>query len=286
MTRGSRRFAWLLLSPTLLVMGLFLVLPLAATVVNSFHEYRSGVGEIEDSFTLENYIRFLADPYYWGILGRTLLISLEATVASVVLGLPVAVYLTRQTGLWRAVLTTIILAPMLISIVVRALGWLVVLGREGLLVQILGLFMDRPPMLLYTEWAVLIGLLQVFLPLMVLCIMSALLQIDPAVMRAAADLGATARQVFWKVVAPLSVPGIVAGSLLVFTLCAGNFAIPALLGGSRTKVMAHMVYQNQVLLLNWPFGAVLTVILLVTVGVCVVLYQAWLRRQRWAAALG
>lgn len=275
----------LLLLPAILFLTLFLFAPMISMLVTSLRVHIAGRGEVPDSWTVENYVRFLQDPFYWRILGRTLLISLEATVACVILGYPVSLFLSRQTGAWRAAFTTLILAPMLISVLVRALGWMLVLGREGLLNQVLRLIMSDPPVFLYTNTGVIIGLVQVFLPLMVLCILSSLLQIDPAVLRAAQDLGANDRQVFWRVTLPLSLPGMVAGSLLVFTLCSSSFAVPALLGGQRTKVMSYVVYESQVLLLNWPFGAAVTGILLLTVGLCVLLYQRWIERQRWSAAL-
>lgn len=276
---------WLLLVPALALLGAFLFAPLGSMLVTSFRSHVPGRGEVAGSWTLENYLRFLQDPFYWRILGRTLAISLKATLVCLLLGYPVALALGRRSGLSRAVLTTLILAPMLISVLVRALGWLLVLGREGVLSQLLRVFVHEPPMLLYTDTAVMIGLVQVFLPLMVLCLMTSLLQIDPTVIRAAQDLGANERQVFWRVTVPLTLPGMVAGSLLVFALCSSSFAVPALLGGQRVKVMAYVVYENQILLLNWAYGGAVTVILLVTLGLCVLLYQFWVERQRWSAAL-
>jgi putative spermidine/putrescine transport system permease protein len=276
---------WVLVVPALMLLGAFLFVPLASMLLTSFRIHVPGRGEIAGSWTLENYYRFLLDPFYWRILGRTLAISLKATIVCLLLGYPVAVALVRRSGLSRAVLTTLILAPMLISVLVRALGWLLVLGREGVLTQLLRIFVKDPTTLLYTDTAVIIGLIQVFLPLMALCIMTSLLQIDPTVTRAAQDLGANERQVFWRVTVPLTLPGIVAGSLLVFALCSSSFAVPALLGGQRVKVMAYFVYENQVLLLNWAYGSAVTVILLITLSLCVLLYQFWVERQRWSAML-
>jgi putative spermidine/putrescine transport system permease protein len=281
----DRRGAWLLLLPALLFLGAFLFTPMASMLVTSLRLHVAGRGEVPGSWTVENYARFLRDAFYWRILGRTLFISLEATAACLLLGYPAALFLSRRTGVWRGMLTTLILAPMMISVLVRALGWLLVLGREGVLSQGLRLVMPDPPVFLYTDTGVMIGLAQGLTPLMVLCILSSLLQIDPAVIRAAQDLGANPRQVFGRVTLPLSLPGVVAGCLLVFTLCSSAFAVPALLGGQRVKVMAYIVYENQVLLLNWAYGAAVTVILLVTVGLCVLLYQRWIERQRWSAAL-
>lgn len=283
--RAEVRRPWVLLAPILVLLVVFLFAPMASMLVTSLRIHVAGRGEVPGSWTAANYLRFLGDPFYWRILGRTLFISLKATLVALVLGYPVALFLSRRTGFWRGLFMTLILAPMLISVLVRALGWMLVLGREGLINQALRLIMREPPVLLYTDTGVMIGLAQGLTPLMVLCILSSLVQIDPSVVRAAQDLGANDRQVFWRVMAPLSLPGMVAGSLLVFTLCGSSFAVPALLGGQRVKVMAYIVYENQVLLLNWAYGAAVTVILLVTVGLCVLLYQRWIERQRWSAAL-
>jgi len=282
---NNKLFPWLLLSPALILLVGFVVVPMGLLVRNSFTLYTPGIGEVADTVTFANYLRFLTDSHYWGILLRTLRIAFEATIISLIFGYPVALFVMRQYGIVRAIITTIILAPMLINVLVRVLGWYIVLGREGIWARFMSLFFENPPSLLFTEMAVIIGLVQVYIPFMVLCLLSSLLQIDPILERAARDLGATDRQVFWKITAPLSLPGMVAGSVLTFVLCCGTFAVPALLGGQRIPVMAYAAYENQVLLLNWPFGAVLTIMLLLTVAASVMIYQVWLRNRRWGAVL-
>ena len=281
MTR--RRFVpWLLLVPPLAVfLALFLV-PLANLFVLSFFGFDRVTGRL-GGFTLTNYTKFLGDPFYLGILWRTFKIGLLATLAALVLGYPVAYYLSRASGRTRAYLMLGILAPLLVSVVVRSFGWLVILGPNGLvnatLVR-LGLI-DEPVRLLYTETAIVIGLTHVFLSFMVLSIAAALDRIDPALIRAAQNLGANPGQTFLRVVLPLSLPGVAAGCLIVFTLSTSAFITPALLGGPRVKVMSFLAYQQTLLLTDWPYGSAIAFILLALSGGAVLLYLRVLERGRF-----
>ena len=194
----------------------------------------------------------------------------------------VAVYLSRATGRRRAYLTLVILAPLLISVVVRSFGWLVILGPNGLVnsaLRGLGLI-DEPLRLLYTETAITLGLVHVFLSFMVLSVATALGRIDPAVLRAAASLGAGPVRTFLRVVLPLSLPGVAAGSVIVFTLSASAFITPALLGGPRVKVMSYLAYQQTMLLSDWPYGAAIALVLLAMTSAGVLVYLRLLESGR------
>ncbi len=221
--------------------------------------------------TLANYTRFLGDPFYLGILARTLRIALLTTLATAALGYPVAYHLTRCTGRARAYLTLLIVAPLLVSVVVRTFGWLVILGPNGLVNAALrGLgVVSEPVRLLYTETAIVIGLTHVFLSFMVLSVAASLQRIDPALLRAAQNLGATGRQAFLRVTLPLSLPGVAAGSLIVFTLSSSAFITPALLGGARVKVMSYLAYQQTLLLSDWPYGGAIAFVLVALTALCV-----------------
>lgn len=273
---------WLLAAAPLAVfVGLFL-LPLANLFVISLFRFDRATGSLT-TLSLDNYTKFLGDPFYLGILWRTFKIALLVTGATLVLGYPVAYHLSRARGRRRAYLTLLILAPLLVSVVVRSFGWLVILGRNGLVNAVLtGLgVVDEPLRLLYTESAIVLGLTHVFLSFMVLSIAAALGRIDPALVHAAQNLGATPFGTFRRVILPLSLPGVAAGSLIVFTLSTSAFITPALLGGPRVKVMSYLTYQQTLLLSDWPYGGAIAFILLALTAATVLVYLRWLESGRF-----
>jgi putative spermidine/putrescine transport system permease protein len=271
----------LLLAPLAVFTGLFL-LPLVNLFAISFQAYDRVTGAV-GGLTLGNYAAFLGDPFYLGILGRTLRIGVLATAAALVLGYPVAYHLSRARGRRRAYLMLGILAPLLVSVVVRSFGWLVILGPNGLVNSTLtGLGLVAEPLrLLYTEGAIVLGLTHVFLSFMVLSIAAALDRIDPALLRAAQNLGAGPGRAFLRIVLPLSLPGVAAGCLIVFTLSTSAFITPALLGGPRVKVMSFLAYQQTLLLTDWPYGSAIAFILLAVSGAAVLVYLRVLESGRF-----
>jgi putative spermidine/putrescine transport system permease protein len=273
---------WLLLAaPLAIFLALFLA-PLVNLLVLSFFRFDRTTGALAEA-TVQNYVKFLSDPFYLGILWRTLKLALLTTVTTLVLGYPVAYHLTRCSGRKRAYLTLLIVAPLLVSVVVRSFGWLVILGPNGLVNSVLtGLGVVSDPLrLLYTETAIVVGLAHVFLSFMVLSVAASLGRIDPALIRAAQNLGASERQAFVRVVVPLSLPGVAAGSLIVFTLAASAFITPALLGGPRVKVMSYLAYQQTLLLSDWPYGSAIAFILLALTGLCAFLYLRAMESGRY-----
>jgi putative spermidine/putrescine transport system permease protein len=274
---------WLLVLVPLAVFAALFLLPLVNLLALSFQRFDRVTGTT-GGFTAANYLAFLGDPFYLGILGRTLRVGLSATTASLVLGYPVAYYLARARGRRRAYLMLGILAPLLVSVVVRSFGWLVLLGPNGLVNAVLtGLGLTAEPLrLLYTEGAIVAGLTHVFLSFMVLSIAASLDRIDPALLRAAQNLGANERQAFLRVVLPLSLPGVAAGCLIVFTLSTSAFITPALLGGPRVKVMSFLAYQQTLLLSDWPYGSAIAFVLLALTGTAVLLYLRLIERGRFA----
>lgn len=281
MRQGRLALVSLLAVPTAVFVVLFVV-PLANLFVHSFFAFDRVTGGI-GGFTVGNYTKFLLDPFYLDILWRTLRIGLLATATALVIGYPVAYYLAQARGRRRAYLMLGILAPLLVSVVVRTFGWLVILGPNGLInstLTALGVVSD-PIRLLYTETAIVVGLTHVFLSFMVLSIAAALERIDPALIRAAQNLGASERQTFLRVVLPLSLPGVAAGCLIVFTLATSAFITPALLGGPRVKVMSFLAYQQTLLLSDWPYGSAIAFVLLALTGTAVLVYLRVLERGRF-----
>ena len=205
-------------------------MPILLLFAGSVERVDTATFQVIERFTLHNYRKFLFDRFYLGVLGTTLRISVLVTLAALVTGYPVASYLQRARPRERAALMLLIVSPLLVSLVIRSYGWVIVLGPRGLVNNVLaGLHLVSAPLkLIYTETAVVVGLTHVFYPFMVLAIYSSLQTIDPAVVRAAQNLGASPRMAFWRVTLPLSVPGIVAGSLIVFALSVSSFVTPAL----------------------------------------------------------
>lgn len=283
--RPARRAGpWLLLAAPLAVYAVLYLAPLASLFGLSLFRFDRVAGALAEP-TLGNYTRLLADPFYLGILGRTLRVGLLVTLATLGLGYPLAYHLGKTTGRRRAWLTLVVLAPLLVSVVVRSFGWLVILGPNGLVNAVLMRLgvVGEPLRLLYTEGAIVLGLTHVFLSFMVLSVAAALARIDPALLRAAQNLGATPAQAFWRVVVPLSLPGVAAGSLIVFTLSTSAFITPALLGGPRVKVMSYLAYQQTLLLSDWPAGGAVAFVLLAVTAATVLLYVRLLERGRFRA---
>jgi putative spermidine/putrescine transport system permease protein len=257
----NTRAAWLLVSPgAVLFVGLVIV-PLALTLVLSFHAYDASKG-ILDSYTLSHYATIFSDDYYLNIFWRTLRLALLTTLICALIGVPEAYVLSRMRDPWRSIFLLVILGPLLVSVVVRAFGWSMLLGSTGLVNQALHLVGIGPIKLLYTETAIVIALVHVMLPFMVIPVWTSLQKLDPVVEAAAWTLGASRFTALRRVVMPQLTTGLLSGSLVVFGLAASSFAIPGLLGGRRLKMAATVVYDEYLQALNWPLGAAIAIVVL------------------------
>src|SRR5262245_45516452 len=254
----------LLLLPALTLFLIFFVVPLSVLLVNSFHDYSRLTGIIP-TFTVKNYNRVLWDVFHMEIILRTLRLAFLTSLVTLIVGYPIALYLTVTSPRQRAWIILFILSPLLISVIVRTFGWLIILGPNGLLHSIFSAAGLEGGVLLHSEGAVIAGLVNVLLPFLVLAVATSLQAIDPAVPRAAASLGAGPWRVFRLVVFPLSLPGVIAGLLIVFSLASSSFVTPALLGGADFKVMSTMIYQQALILQNWPLAAAFAVVLVLAV---------------------
>lgn len=267
-------FAWL---------ALFMLGPLITLFVISFRAYEAGRG-IQDAWTIGHYVAFVADPYHLGILLRTLRLGIEVTLWCLVLGFPMAYGLSRLRGTPRALLYFVVLLPLLTSAVVRTFGWMIVLSNNGFINRTLidlGVI-ESPIRFMYSMLGIVVALVQVLLPFMVLALDAALLNIDPRVYEAARNLGASRLRVFLQITLPLSLPGILSGSVLVFTLAISAFVTPSLIGGPRVPVMATLIYQQGMSLLNWPFGGAIAFVMLATVVVLFLIAVRLARQERGA----
>ncbi|MBP1990008.1 ABC transporter permease [Paenibacillus eucommiae] len=271
---------WILMAPGLLILIFFFLLPVGQLLLFSFF-HTTPDGLMEKTFVLEQYFAFFKDPHYLMILWRTIVIGVTVSVICLILGYCLAYGVARSNPKNKYLLLLLIALPLLTSAVIRNFGWIVILGRKGLINQVLmniGLI-DKPLDLLYTSTGVVIAMVHVLLPFMVLVLYSVLDGMDRNLESAAANLGASPSKVFWFVTLPLSLPGIVAGTLLVFSISISFYITPALIGGPRVQVMATEIYNQTIHLMNWPFASALAVILLVTVFIITSLYNRALSRS-------
>jgi putative spermidine/putrescine transport system permease protein len=225
-------------------------------------------------FTVGNYTKALADPYYLGVLAQTIALGALTTAICAVVGYPVAYHLARTRSRWRGLLYVGVLSPLLVGVVIRCYGWIILLANNGLInnaVKKLGGTSHGLP-LMYNSFGVGVGLVHVFLPFMILPILSAVQSIDPALEDAARSLGASRARTMLRVVIPLSLPGIQAGAILVFVLSISAYVIPILLGALKVKLMTTLVIQLLIDAFLWPFGAALAFILAATGGLIVYLF--------------
>ncbi|MEO5784654.1 MAG: ABC transporter permease [Casimicrobiaceae bacterium] len=257
---------YLLLAPNVLWLAMFMAGAVVMLAGISLHVYQAGKG-ILDEWTIQNYVRFLSDPFYRDVLWRTLALGAWTTAGCLILGFPLALLLSRLRGMRRSMLYFVLLLPLLTSAVVRTFGWMILLGNNGFINKSLiamGI-VDDPIRMMYSMTGIVIALVEVLLPFMVLALDAALLNIDPHLYEAAQNLGARRARVFTRITLPLVLPGIVSGSVLVFTLAVSAFVTPSLIGGPRIKLMATLIYQQSMGLLNWPFGGAIAFVMLFTI---------------------
>lgn len=282
--RPERRLrAWFLVAPAALWLGLFFLVPVLLLLLYSFM-LRGTYGGVEPGFTLEHYRRFF-DPLYLDILRRTLLAALACTLACLLLGYPVAYVIARSGRRLRQVLLFLVVLPFWTSFLVRTFAMIFLLRDTGLINSwLLGLgLLERPLTLLYTPAAVMAGLVYTFLPFMILPIYASLEKFDWSLLEAAEVLGARPAARFARVTWPLSLPGVVAGSLLVFIPALGSFLPSDLLGGAREMLIGNLVQNQFTAARNWPFGSAASLMLMLVVLAGVV---AWLRSGRLGAPAG
>jgi putative spermidine/putrescine transport system permease protein len=279
MTEQRNRNGYLLIPAIILVGGFFLI-PLTYLFIYSFYQY-SATQLMVRSFTLENYGHFFRDPTYRSLLWKTLSIAFWVTVACVVFGYPVAYQFARSKTKWRGLLMIMIVSPLFISPVIRTYGLQLILSDGGLINQLLkwsGL-RQEPIRLLFTDGAVIFSLAIVNLSFMILSLSSVIRAINPSLEEAAQNLGANPVTTFLRVTLPLSLPGLLAGSILVFINGIGAYATPLLIGGTKVHMMVVDIYEQFSAVGNWPYGAAMSFILLLTALLLLAAYTMLLRRS-------
>ncbi|MCS7464183.1 ABC transporter permease [Paenibacillus doosanensis] len=275
-SQGSLRTALLLLAPGLIVL-------LGAFLIPMLYIFLQSVQDEQQRLTLHNYALFVQDPYYLQVLWRTIRLSVYTVIVTLVLAYPVAMFMAKTTGKLRGIVTFLIISPHLISVVIRNFGWVVILGEKGWINATLiklGLI-DKPLRLLYNELGVVIGLTDSFVVYMVLSIATSLYAIDASLYKAAGILGASRLKSFLTITLPLSLPGMIAGITLVFSLSMSAFVTPALMGGTSVKVLPVIAYEKIMATLNWPLGAALSFLLLASTYALVALFTRIIETKRY-----
>lgn len=277
----------ILLIPALLYLAVFFLYPAINMLLFSVLT-QDIKGIIGRPFTLAHYFKFFDVDLYMRVFWNTLRVSLTTSAAAILLAYPVAIVMVSSRPHIARLISLIVVAPLIVSVVVRSYGWQLILSnsRTGVLnwlLQTLGIT-DEPLAILYSETAVVIGSLHVFFPMMVLPLASALGKIDPNLEDCARTLGAPWWKVFWRVTLPLSIPGLVAGFTLVFSLTAGSFVTPVILGGTSTTMLGNLIEQQIFVVYNWPFGAAIAVVLVFVVfGINTLSMRLLEGRQYWRA---
>jgi spermidine/putrescine transport system permease protein len=268
----------ILISPTMFWLTAFLLIPLVLIVIISFGA-RGSYGNVEYTFRLDNYARLL-DKDYASILWDSTWIALLTTIACLLGGYPLAYFIARSHPMRRSFFMFLILVPFWTNFLIRIYAWMIILRGEGVLNAVmtwLGLMGTGfgqwlfEQVQLYTPGAVLVGMVYEFIPFMILPLYTSLEKLDPALLEAAADLGARPWRAFLRVTLPLSLPGIIAGSILVFIPAMGMFVVPDLMGGAKTVLVGNLIRNQFFTARDWPFGSAASMVLMIlTLGVTLI----------------
>lgn len=256
-------------------LSILLVMPMLIILATSFLYPVAKIIGLSFSHGFADYARIVTEPLYLDVLANTLVTALAVSVLCIVLGFPVAYALSRLNGPMRMMVSTAVLIPLWTSVLIRSYAWIVILQRNGpvnALLQTSGLS-DGPTKLLYTQGAVIVAMTHALLPFVILPIMASLRAIPPDLHRAALSLGASQAAAFIRVILPLSLPGVFAGTVLSFVLALGFYITPALVGGPGSMLIATLIGQQTTVVLDWPFAAALSTTLLAVTLLIVVLFR-------------
>lgn len=253
----KKNVRYTLLFPGIVLLCFFLVLPLLSSLIPTVFP--------ESSFSLQLYIDFFKDSYFMAVLGRTLSISLIVTIFCAVLGLPAAYVISGVSKKWRGILIALTLFPLLTNSVIRSFAWITILGKNGVINNLLMMFgvINEPLSLLYTDFSIIIGSVYLFLPTMIMTLVGVLENIDDDLLEAAATLGLSPLKGFFKIILPLSLPGMIVGSILVFTGTLTAYTTPQLLGGNKKMMLATLLYQRATTLGDWTSASMIALVMIV-----------------------
>jgi putative spermidine/putrescine transport system permease protein len=249
--------------PALTVVTIMLIAPLLLVLRFSLNRY-DATELMNETVTPENYIRFISDPFYVGVMRTTLYVALLSTALCLLLGLPIAYRLARMQSRWKALCMLAMILPLFVGSVTRMVGWMILFAHGGIVDSTLRWITGHGLELMYTPFAVIAGVISINLPVVVLTVQSTMETIDTRLEEAAQSLGASPGRSFWRVVWPLALPGVAIAGILCFILAMNAYATPYLLGGPRFQMMAPLLYWEFTNNNNWPFAAALALILMAT----------------------
>jgi len=278
---------WYLLAPSMLAIIALVVIPMSFILVYSFYE-NLDLAIDRVAFQFGNWQELLTDSYYHTAIWKTLRLSVIVTVLAAILGYIPAYFIAMTKYRHKWLLLLLLILPFWVSFIIRTLSWIHILGNQGAVNGILmwlGLT-DAPISMMFNEFAVIVGFIHVFLPYMILNVYVSLEGIDENLEPAARTLGATPWQAFREVTLPLSLPGLAAGSLLVFVLTGGSYVTPLILGGPGDFLFGNLIYDAVVVELNWPMGATLSFTLLILLSLVVALYSRLMGMNQLSKAFG
>ncbi|MDV5115026.1 ABC transporter permease [Clostridium perfringens] len=240
--------------------AIFIVIPLLLIVFFSFTSKVDG----RFVFSFENFQR-LFEPIYFTVFIRSIWLAVLSTVLCLILGYPIAYIISKLPIKRRNMLILLFILPMWMNFLLRTYAWMAILGRDGLINTLLGYIGIGPIKMLYTDGAILLGMVYNFLPFMVIPIYTVLIKIDKNLVNAAYDLGANKAQAFRKIILPLSIPGIISGITMVFMPAVSNFVIPNLLGGGKYMLVGNLIEQQFTTIGNWNFGSALSIFMMILI---------------------
>lgn len=268
------QLAW----PYMIWCAIMLLLPMLLIFLYSVTTQGNSV--ISFSFTLDHFKRFFTDPDFLLILWRSLVIAIKTTIICVLLGYPIAYFIARSSDRVRNILVLVITLPMWINMLVRTYAWIGILSDGGIAQQILGWFGLGDTKLLYTEGAVLLGMVYNFIPFMILQVNASLSKMDTSLLEASSDLGANRFQTFWRVTFPLSLPGVISGITLVFLPAVSSFFIPKLLGGGQYFLIGNVIENQFITVGEWNFGSAISMVMAVLMMVMMMSVRKMEERNR------
>lgn len=248
---------YLLFIPCIVLVAYFMIVPLVDVIIPTFTNTSNGM--------FSAYKEFFTDSYMMSIFWRTIKISLVSSIICMFIGVPVSYYISRVSKKVRGLLIALTVFPILTNSVVRSFAWMSILGKNGIINTLLMKFnlIQEPLSLLYTEGAIIVGTVYIFLPLMIISLVGVMENIDNDLLEAAESLGANRLKAFFKVVFPLSLPGLIVGTVLVFTGSLTAYTTPQLLGGNKNTVLATLIYQKTMTLGDWQGAAVVATVMIV-----------------------
>jgi spermidine/putrescine transport system permease protein len=281
----SRAYQRLVSIPPLLWVSAFLLLPYASLFVISFWQVHSQ--QIVHQWTLHNYGQLVSNPVYLEVLGRSARIAASVTTLALLLGVPLAYFISMRAGRFKNLLYQLVIIPLWVSYLVRAYAWKTILGGNGVLNTLLihvGILHQPAAFLLYSPFAVILTLTHIYTPFVFLPAYASMAHIPKALMEASDDLGASPSRAFWKIIFPLSLPGIIAGATFAFVLSLGDFIAPLLIGGPNGIMISNIVVSLFGAAYDWPLGSAISLCILILVVVLISTTESVEKRLRLGGA--